>query len=359
MRLPLGLLGIPIDRVTLSEAVAYLLTLIERADKAHYVATVNVDFFTHLYHPFKKEVRSSKLQQTIRSASLVTADGAPLVWMSQLLGYPLPERVSGASLVPALASACAEKGYSFFLLGGERAVTEQAAEKLQIAYPGLRIAGLATPRISLDPEDAEEQSICDGALLKEIQASAPQVLLIGLGCPKQELWFQRVQSTLKVPLSIGVGGTFKFIAGNTRRAPLWMQHAGLEWCYRWWEEPRLLTQRYLRDLGQFPLLALRFLFLHGRRREENPLPKMKREGSNIVVARDLKGCGEREEVMHFLGDDSFTLDFSETETLDCGGAGLLLELMRQTEASRLTAVGLKADLKKQLDKHRLDNLFEN
>lgn len=262
MRNSVFLLGISVDRVTLSEAAAVVIELVERnrkLNRAGYIATVNIDYFVHMYHPFSGSVRSPQLLDVVRGADMVTADGMPLLWLSRLTGKRLHYRVTGASLVPMVAAACAKKGYSLFLLGGDSTITPLTAEHLQKQYPGLKVAGVAMPWIS-DSATQTTPNEGDILILDQIHMANPDILLIGLGCPKQEHWFARVQSRLHVPVSIGVGGTFKFLSGTLSRAPLWMQEWGMEWLYRWWQEPRLLTVRYLRDLLTLPLLVVRQIF---------------------------------------------------------------------------------------------------
>lgn len=256
-RSTITIMDIAVDHVTQREAVQRMLDLIAASKidrRPRYVATVNVDFFVNAYHWWSREPRSQQLIEALHQADLVTADGMPLVWLSRWIGSPLPERVPGSTLVPLLAAACASHGYSIFLLGGEPAVAQGAVASLREAYPSLNVVGVATPDISLSTHEA-----IDEVILQKLADARPDVLLIGLGNPKQELWFQRVRDRLQVPLSMGVGGTFKFLAGTVSRAPEWMQRWGLEWLYRLMQEPRTLGSRYLRDLVGFPILCLSWL----------------------------------------------------------------------------------------------------
>ena len=166
----------------------------------------------------------------------------------------MPHRVCGSDIVPQLAARAAGKGLSLFLLGGGEGVGPKAALALQARNPGLRIAGTAAPMIHAAGPGLAHAEEDDAALVKEINESGADILLLGLGNPKQELWFNRNRHRLQVPVSIGVGGTFEFIVGTVKRAPEWMQRFNLEWLFRITQDPGRLWRRYA--LGMFKLAAL-------------------------------------------------------------------------------------------------------
>jgi exopolysaccharide biosynthesis WecB/TagA/CpsF family protein len=139
--------------------------------------------------------------------------------------------------VPALASRAGDEGLSIFLLGGAEGVARQAAERLQMLNPGLRIAGTAAPFVHTDGPGLVAGLQDDAAIVDRINASGADILLVGMGNPKQELWFNRNRGRLRVPVSIGVGGTFEFITGAVRRAPPWIQRLNLEWVFRITQDP--------------------------------------------------------------------------------------------------------------------------
>jgi N-acetylglucosaminyldiphosphoundecaprenol N-acetyl-beta-D-mannosaminyltransferase len=187
-----------------------------------------------------------ELRCILRTADLVIPDGMPLIWASRMMGSPLPERVTGADLVPRLAALSAEKGYRIFMLGAKPEVAQSAKSKLMQTYPGLQIVGCVSPPISplVDMDH-------DG-LLDTIQTSRPDILLVAFGNPKQEKWIHMNRRALAVvSVCIGVGATFDFIAGHASRAPQWMQKSGLEWVHRLQQEPKRLGGRYMRDLAHF------------------------------------------------------------------------------------------------------------
>ncbi len=266
-----GMLGLAFDAVTLEATVAHLaeLALARRRGEDRplcQVATVNVDFLVNVYG-WGRSVRHPELRDVLRRAGLVVADGMPLVWLSRLLGAPLPERVAGSDLVPALAARAAQEGLSLYLLGGREGVAQRAAEVLQRRYPGLVIAGWRSPMIHTAGPQLPRSLAEDEALVAEINASGADVLLVGLGNPKQELWIDRNRSRLAVAAAIGVGGTYEFIAGTVSRAPVGLQRAGLEWLYRLTRQPRRLFKRYAVGLVAFGHMAGRQLWgrwWHGR-----------------------------------------------------------------------------------------------
>jgi N-acetylglucosaminyldiphosphoundecaprenol N-acetyl-beta-D-mannosaminyltransferase len=195
------------------------------------------------------------LLSVLRDSDLVTADGFPIVWLSRIMGRPLQQRVCGSDLVPALAARVDREGLSIFLLGGGDGVARAAADKLLGQHTGLRIAGTAAPFIHTEGPELANCIADDEALTGQINASGADILLVGLGNPKQELWFNRNRERLQVPVSIGVGGTFEFITGSVQRAPAWIQRLNLEWVYRIAQDPARLWRRYAKGLLKLGLLS--------------------------------------------------------------------------------------------------------
>jgi N-acetylglucosaminyldiphosphoundecaprenol N-acetyl-beta-D-mannosaminyltransferase len=163
----------------------------------------------------------------------------PLVLASRLLGHALLERVTGSDLVPRLAALSHRKGYGIFLLGAQPEVCAAAA--LHMGDMGACIVGRLSPPVGTLDATADEE------ILDAIEKANPDILLVALGSPKQEIWIDRNRHRLKVPVCVGIGGALDFISGKMGRAPVWMQRACLEWCYRLWQEPRRLAPRYLKD----------------------------------------------------------------------------------------------------------------
>ncbi len=196
------------------------------------------------------------LRAAYADASLVLADGMPVVWASRLLGRPLPERVTGSDLAPALFAAAAERGgLRVFLLGAAPGVAERAATKIAQRWPAVQVIDTYSPRLGFERDPAENAEI-----QSRIAAARPDVLLVGLGAPKQELWVHAHRREIQAPVALCVGATLDFLAGQRERAPVWMRKTGLEWIYRLAGEPRRLAGRYARDAWVFPRLVLRELF---------------------------------------------------------------------------------------------------
>ena len=241
------LFAIPVAKVTSGQALE---TIVEMAKsnkgRPKFVATLNVDFVSNAVGcwPFKG---NDELWGYLKNADFVTADGMPIVLLSKLLGSPLPERVTGADLVPAIFKRFAEEGLSIYVLGASQPALDEALEKL----PKARIAGLDTDFVKLDEEQPE--------IIERINAARPDLLFVALGNPKQEIWMGRNADKIKVPVMIGVGGTFNFISGRVKRAPRWMQKCGLEWFYRIIQEPGRLWKRYAYGLFKYSWLSARHL----------------------------------------------------------------------------------------------------
>ncbi|NLO89055.1 MAG: WecB/TagA/CpsF family glycosyltransferase [Clostridia bacterium] len=215
------IMGALVDPVTLEEAVGKVEQFIA-SGKPHHVVTLNAEI---LY----RAQRDPELMKVILEADLVTPDGAGIVWASKRLGCPVPERVTGIDLMLALAKRAGEKGWRLFLYGAAPGVAEEAAKKLKAKNSGIRIAGTSHGYLN----SGEQKQ-----LIEKIKEAEPHILFVALGAPKQEFWINRNLEQLGVPVCMGVGGSFDVVAGKVRRAPVFMQRAGLEWLYRLIKEPR-------------------------------------------------------------------------------------------------------------------------
>jgi len=254
-------LGMRFDAVTVPQALDRFFELAAMPPGprgCRIAATVNVDFAVNTYCATKAAPRNPALANVLRRAELVIADGMPLVWLSRLLGTPLPERVTGADMVPLIAERAARDHVKLYLLGGAEEYTRKAAEILTERYPGLEIAGIDTPFVKLDAPDAAEQDL---EICRKINESGAFILLVGFGNPKQEIWEERNRANLKCGIMVGIGGTFNFIAGAVKRAPDWMRRSGTEWIFRIIQEPGRLWKRYGFGLLVFNTMAL-FAFLN-------------------------------------------------------------------------------------------------
>jgi N-acetylglucosaminyldiphosphoundecaprenol N-acetyl-beta-D-mannosaminyltransferase len=238
---------VPIDAIDMEEAMRRLGHAMAHGGQLQ-VATVNLDFLV-------RAQRHAGLREVLGRTEINVADGMPVVWLSRLVGRPVPCRVAGADMAPLLVAEAAAQGAGVFLLGGEHGVAEEAAGRLRREHPGLRsIDWHEPPRAPLDDMDNER-------LVHLVADSGADLLLVALGNPKQELWIDRYRHRLPaVTVAIGVGCVFDLWAARVHRAPVWMQRSGLEWLHRLVAEPRRLAGRHATGLAWLVLLAGRALF---------------------------------------------------------------------------------------------------
>lgn len=229
-----ALLNTYINNLTMSEAINEIENMIS-ADRKSYIAFINVDVVIKIEN-------DTYLKDIFDKADMVLVDGKPLLWISKLYGKPLKEKISGSDLVPLLCSAASQKGYSIFIIGGQDGIALRAKERLEERLPGIQIVGTYSPPIGFEKNDVELDLINE-----MISAAKPDLLLVCLGCPKQEKWtFENIHK-YDAKVSIVCGATVDFMAGNIRRAPRWMSEHGLEWFYRFLQEPKRLFKRYFID----------------------------------------------------------------------------------------------------------------
>jgi len=208
------------------------------------IATVNVTILVEMQ-------RNIQLREAIQSAHIIVADGQPIVWVSKVMKPQIPERIAGVDLVEHLADYSARFQKSIFLLGATDEVANKAAKVLMEKYAGLHIAGWHHGYFP-EARDAE--------VVRLINCSNADILLVGMGVPRQELFLHQHAATLKPLVRLGVGGSFDVIAGKRKRAPKWMQHLGLEWAFRFAQEPGRLWRRYLISDILFLWYCIRMLF---------------------------------------------------------------------------------------------------
>ncbi|MDR7417468.1 MAG: WecB/TagA/CpsF family glycosyltransferase [Armatimonadota bacterium] len=248
-----SLFGIRFLAVDLAGAVAAVIGALEAGERG-YAVTPNVDHVVRYR-------RDMAFRQAYESASFCFADGMPIVWASRWLGRPLPARVAGADLLPGLCEAAAACGRSVFLLGGDDGVAPRAAANLLARFPGLRVAGTHTP----PPDFGATAGPVEAALAAVAQAT-PDILFVGLGSPKQELWVHAHWGRIAATVAVCCGAAIDFAAGVRARAPVWVQRLGFEWLWRLAHEPRRLWRRYLVDDAAFLGILLReWWHLRGRR----------------------------------------------------------------------------------------------
>jgi N-acetylglucosaminyldiphosphoundecaprenol N-acetyl-beta-D-mannosaminyltransferase len=235
------LMGAPMGVVTEAHAVHAIVAAAE-AGEGHWTITANLDHLRRYHH-------NTIERSLIDEADLVVADGMPLIWASRLAGEPLPERVSGSSMVWSICEIASVRRQSVFLLGGDPGVAERAASIFQARYPGLEIAGTACPPVGFENDTQELDRI-----QRQVTAAAPRIVFVALGFPKQDLLIRALRGSLPHASFLGVGISLSYVTGYVSRAPNWICNLGLEWAYRLSQEPtRRLVRRYIVDGVPFAL----------------------------------------------------------------------------------------------------------
>ena len=235
-------LNVNIDSVTSQEAKALVdQMVIDR--RPQYVVTPNTDIVM-------KMQKDEELMRVCNAADLILTDGEMVVKLSRLMGNPIKERVAMTDFVWDVCDLAVEKNYKVFLFGGKESVLETGTARIQKKYPDLNICGKYSPPLGFENND--EQLKKSLSIIKESKAD---ILIVFLGCPKQEKFIAKYKDTYQVPVSITMGGCIDFIGADIKRAPMWMQKNGLEWFFRFTQEPRRLFKRYfLEDTRIFPLV---------------------------------------------------------------------------------------------------------
>jgi len=224
-------LGIRVDLVQIPDVVRQMQSWIQERRGSRYIAVTGM-------HGVTEAQNDPSFKAVLNAAALVVPDGMPLVWLARLRGYPLKRRVYGPELMLTFCAQTAQCGYRHFLYGGAPGVPEQLAGTLTSRFPGLQIAGTHSPPFRpLNPEDDER-------IAEMINDARPHVLWVGLSTPKQERWMYEHRDVLNVPVMLGVGAAFDLVTGRVKQAPAWMREHGIEWFYRFIQEPRRLWRRY-------------------------------------------------------------------------------------------------------------------
>lgn len=271
-----------INNLTEAEAIEGLCQAVKDKKKT-FVVYVNSDVIIKIeQEPYLKEI--------VDSADMVLTDGMPLIWISHFHRKPIKEKISGSDMVPRLCEAAWREGYSIFLLGGAEKVPQQAADKLKKRFSGIKIAGAYSPRFGFEKDAGELEKIRD-----MISAAQPDILIVCLGCPKQEKFIYENMNQYQATVSVCAGATIDFLAGNVKRCPGWMSRTGFEWLYRFMKEPKRLFRRYFIDDIRIFALALKY---HPRKKRKklrvlmcgSDLRRVK--GGMVTVAGNYLGCKE-------------------------------------------------------------------
>jgi len=352
----IAILGVPFDNVTTVETVNLIHRMVA-SRQPHYLVTANVDFLVQAQEDVE-------LRRILFDAHLVLCDGTPLVWASRLLGNPLPERVAGADLVPLLMRVAEERGYRIFFLGATPESAGQAVENLKQRHPKLPIAGHYSPPFNKLLEMDHDE------IKRRISEARPDLLFVSLGCPKQEKWIAMHYLSLGVPVSAGVGATIDFLAGHVRRAPVWMQRAGLEWVFRLLQEPRRLFKRYVKDFWVFGWRIVvqwwQLQFQTHKTEERRQISSPVRAEENwqwIKLPERLDLAAVRDDALlvdQVLADGRHCLlEMDKVKFIDSTGVGLLIRLQKKIRATgrQLVLLGPSPSVDRALDLMHLQNFF--
>lgn len=204
-----------------------------RERKPSYIVTPNADTVV-------KVQKDAHFRRIYEGATLSVPDGMSLIWAGHFLGTPFKEKVSGSDVFVQACRAASRKGWRVFLLGARPGIAQQAAKNLQRDMQDLKVVGTYSPSFGFESKDEENERI-----VAMIQQAKPDIVFVALGSPKQEKWMDKYKDACGVPVYVSVGISFDFVAGTVKRAPLWMQRAGLEWFWRLLVEPKRLWKRYL------------------------------------------------------------------------------------------------------------------
>jgi N-acetylglucosaminyldiphosphoundecaprenol N-acetyl-beta-D-mannosaminyltransferase len=241
------MMGCLIDNLSMQETLQKIEGFV-RSGRPHQHVAVNVD-------KLRKASKDPELRRIINACALINVDGMPVVWASHLLGKPLKERVTGIDLFDCLVARATEQGWRVFFLGAREEILQALKRLYQEKFPGLQIAGCRNGYWR--PEEEAD-------VVKLIGASRPDLLFVAISSPQKELFLGKYQAEMKVPFAMGVGGSFDIAVGMVRRAPRWMRQCGLEWFFRFLQEPRRMFKRYFIEDASFLWLLLKELVARAR-----------------------------------------------------------------------------------------------
>lgn len=237
------ILNCPVSIINMKETLNSLQDWVNSRD-TNYICCVPAHAVMDVYdHP--------ELTEVYEGSGLNTPDGMAIVWLLRWAGHKNVERVYGPDLLLAACAYGLQRGWKHYFYGGTSEAVEKLSATLQSKFSGLKVVGTESPPFR--PLSADEET----ATIERIQAARPDIVWVGLGSPKQEIWMHEHVNSLGVPVLVGVGAAFDFLSGNKPQAPTWVQRSGLEWLYRLVSEPRRLWKRYLIGYPRFVWLVLK------------------------------------------------------------------------------------------------------
>lgn len=377
--------GIPIDNVTMGETMDLIFAMIDNFSKNRkpgYVAIVNVDFIVNTLAWSLSYIRHPELLKILRTSELVLAEGMPMVWTSALMGTRLKDREPGLKLIPRLAEEAAGRKKSIYFLGCQNNVGKMAASDLKRRNPDLIIAGTDSSLVDFEGEALADSPEKDAPIVERINSSGADILVIGFGNPRQEAWFERNRSRLKVPVSIGVGGTYEFITGPASGgAPLWMQKAGLEWAFRITQGANLLIRLYFVSLFKFGLMILPAIFYYNYRRLLHNISRSRYaiNANDILLSDQCDNLPIRKITLpetldkktvrltkdeiqrHIAKNSTMVLDFGNVTVIDSAGLGLLFSLIDLEEKRRIKIylIGINQSTQRFFELNRVADIVKD
>lgn len=225
------LLNTYVNNVNMDEAIQAIEDMIA-SEKKSYIVAINVDVVMKIEN-------DAYLKEITDEADMVLVDGKPLQWIAKWHKRPIKAKISGSDLVPILCKRAAEKSYSIFIIGGKNGIAEKAKQNLERDLPGIKIVGTYAPPFGFEKNEKELNKINE--MISDVH---PDILIACFGCPKQEKWIYENYQKYDAAVSVCAGATVDFLAGNVTRAPKWMSEHGLEWFYRFLQEPKRMFKRY-------------------------------------------------------------------------------------------------------------------
>ena len=228
------LLNTYVNNVNMDETIQAIEDMIA-SEKKSYIVAINVDVVIKIEN-------DSYLKEITDKADMVLVDGKPLEWIAKWHNRPIKAKISGSDLVPILCERAAENGYSIFIIGGKEGIAKKAQQNLERDLPGIKIVGTYAPPFGFEKDEIERKKINE-----MISNAHPDILIACFGCPKQEKWIYENYQKYDAKVSVCAGATVDFLAGNVNRAPKWMSNHGLEWFYRFLQEPKRMFKRYFID----------------------------------------------------------------------------------------------------------------
>lgn len=239
-----------VNAISMEETIAIIEKII--ADKK---PTQHVVINASKVNLMEKDLR---LRQIVNACPLINADGASIVWAAKKLGVPLRERVTGVDLFQKLVALAEDKNYKIYLFGAKEEVVVRVKDIFEKKYPNIKIVGY---RNGYFTEKDEPQ------IVKDMAMSGADMMFVAFSSPKKEFWVNKYLEQLNIPFVMGVGGSFDIVAGITERAPEWMQKHGLEWFYRFIQEPRRMWKRYIIGNAKFVILTYKYKIKSRKNRE--------------------------------------------------------------------------------------------